>query len=82
MTTRQKVVALAKEIGATITEDNDGFSKSVCVESPNGHHWNDCEVHELVGQYYTHKSEVWADLLSRMETGVERCHDGCEYWEN
>jgi hypothetical protein len=81
MTTRQKVLALASELGATIEDDAAGFAKHVNIIAPEGHHWNDGEIHELVGSYYTHKAEVWDDLLGRMGTGVETCNEHCDYWE-
>jgi len=76
MTNRQKVHALAKALDATI-EVFEG--DAICVSSPKGKIWGSGSVHELVApivEPWTRKpckAGAWADLLERMECGLEPC---------
>lgn len=89
MTPKQKVMALAKKLGATVEHEGDkkrGMFE-VTVEAPPGHHWVDEQVHELVCNRPWHvtgspTTKVWEAILERMEDGIEPCNDNCEWWED
>jgi hypothetical protein len=89
MTNRQKALALANELGATIDTlpssrpragrgEHDQRDFEVTVEAPNGCHWAD-GVHELVITAET-ASEGWRQAIERMNAGVETCSAECEWW--
>jgi len=78
--TRQDVLAMAEDLGATVRENAGGVQGEILVEAPPGHHWVE-GVHELVALYTPGgKAEAWADLYERMAAGIEVCNAGCEWW--
>ena len=81
MTTRQKVFAIAKQLGVTI---DDSMYHEVKCEAPHGTIWACSLVHEIVCTKDTKEpmSVIWNDLLERMSYGIEKCEDdNCEWCE-
>ena len=96
MTYRQRVMALAEELGASVETGPEGFAYTIQVMAPVGHHWIEGGVHELVASHESDCGEpaelLWQDLWERMNYGVKKCnaetceswmHDvtGCEWWD-
>jgi hypothetical protein len=86
MKVKTKVFQLAEELGACFTI-NSTDRLDVEVEAPRHKTWScDPGVHCLVGSQWDGQSqaEVWADLLDRMQDGVEDCEgcvaNVCDYW--
>lgn len=69
---KQKVVALACKLGATL----DYAGGEINVEAPPYHTWKENPgVHELVNSPWDDETQddLWARALERMEFGVEPC---------
>lgn len=79
MTPRQKVYALARQIGATMTELNNDGLVEVCATAPKGWHWVCSGVFELVWSDTDGepKAGAWIDLLERMLGGLDPCDECC-----
>ncbi len=90
MTTKQKVLALAKKLGATIEYGVVGRKYEILVEAPPHYHWEEGDIHELVVSQANGfpVNELWEDIYSRMIGGVAKCtaetcswaDGGCEWW--
>lgn len=81
MTPRQKVIALAADIGATVETEKDDSSYTVRVESPKGTRWSE-GVHQLVLWQFSgfDTKELWVDAFDRMSAGFNACDGNCEWW--
>jgi len=83
ITPKQKVMDLAEKLGATIDIDPASSDFTVTVTAPEGHHWNDEELHLLVESQFRGYTTypLWVTLLERMQLGVETCHENCGWWD-
>lgn len=68
MTARQKVRALAAELGATVEQEGG----EIAVTAPDGMQWA-CGVIELVASRWEREPMeiLWQDVLDRMREGVK-----------
>lgn len=80
MVTLRDVKAAAKAIGATVEDGKCGNTHECRVEAPKGHRWMADGLHEFVDAANIPWKPDYADLLDRMEYGVEDCPDAdCEW---
>lgn len=78
MTTLAKLKIEAKKYGATVEKERLGLTTTVRVTAPHGYHWNEGVVHQFVDDVYTGPND-YADLISRMSYGLEKCEPDCEW---
>jgi hypothetical protein len=82
---KARVMRLAKAWGCVVESGVVGLTYEATVTAPEGQHFAD-ELHEYVGSTYAGPwsyAAAWDDLAAKMEAGApERCHDGCEFWED
>lgn len=74
----QKVIALARKLGAKVTVERDENFEEITVDAPNGQHWIDGTVHQLVYHQRRGKgawtlAEGWEEVYKRMLEGLEEC---------
>jgi len=79
MATLRQVKALAKRLGAKVEDGKIGYSHECRVESPHRKHWREGGVHELVDSTNVPWKPDYADLLSRMDYGLDDCIGECEW---
>lgn len=80
MSTLAKVKALAAALGATVEDDKIGNTHECRVEAPRGKRWKCSEIHELIDSSYRPWKPDYADVLDRMNYGIEDCPDAdCEW---
>jgi hypothetical protein len=79
MATLRQVKALAKRLGAKVEDGKIGNAHECRVESPHRKRWTDGGVHELVDSTHALWKPNYADLLSRMDCGLEDCIGHCEW---
>ena len=75
MSTKQRVYALAKKLGATIEYDTE--EPHVYADAPALFCWScDPGLHGLVGVPEDDETmaDVWKDVLGRMNYGIEKCN--------
>lgn len=73
MATLQDVMREARKTGA-IVRDVKEFGVHECrVEAPVGHIWTGHDIHEFVDAANLPWKPDYADLLSRMSSGVSKC---------
>ena len=80
--TKRQAVALAKKFGAVLEVSNEHPFEIEAI-APRGHHWVcDPGVHALVSSVWDDETEadMWDDIAKRMDSGVEKCFEDCEYW--
>ncbi len=68
MTPKQKVIAMATKLGATIYKNQKHDHFTVEVDSPGGKKFIGSGTHMMV-------CFDWADALDRMSYGLETCED-------
>lgn len=80
MTDLKTIKRLAAAIGATVEDEKSGHTHECRVEAPKGMFWKEGDVHELVDAAYKPWKPDYADLLSRMNYGLETCTDpNCDW---
>lgn len=80
MSAKSKLQERVRELGATMTEEVHGDSVRLGVEAPKGSRFATEELHELVDWTYRPWKPDYADVLSRMSHGIEKCpHEDCEW---
>jgi len=79
--TLKDVKALAKKLGAKVEDDKCGNYHTCRVEAPHGKVWACDDIHELVDETNRPWKPDYADMLSRMEHGLNDCpqRDDCEW---
>lgn len=75
MTYRQKVFALAEELGVEIENNCTNIYFDYCAWAPDGYHFKEEQLHGLViSQYSGFPTEpLWKDMFERMQGGLEKC---------
>jgi len=83
MTAKQKVLKLAKELGAEVDYYGSGVHFEVTVDAPEGFHWACDVITQIVGSIWDEDTPamIWKDVLERMEYGLEPCDDECGHLE-
>lgn len=79
MATLRQVKALAKKLGAKVEDDKHGDSHECRVEAPHRKRWKCDDIHELVDSCWQPWKPNYADLLDRMNYGLEDCIGECEW---
>lgn len=70
----------AKPYGAIITKERNGDTVDVSVEAPHRKIWAGAGVHVLIDASFYAEKPDYADLIERMEYGIEDCTDpDCEW---
>lgn len=85
MTAKAKTLALAQRLGAKVEAGPEGHSFVIRVEAPQGRHWIEGYVHEIVAEQHSgpwSTRPLWADVHSRMLHGTEPCNGDCEWWDD
>jgi hypothetical protein len=83
MTTLKQVKVLAKKLGAKVEDDKYGLIHECRVEAPHRKLWKCCCIHELIDNTNQPWKPDYADVIARMEYGLEDCIDiNCEWCEN
>lgn len=81
--TKRNVMSLAKKLDARI-EIGSGHPFEIEAEAPKGHHWScDPGVHVLVSSVWDDEmpADMWDDIGNRMDLGIEKCFEDCEFWD-
>lgn len=75
MTSKQKVLKLAEELGAEVESGGEGSSFEITVDAPDGFHWKGDGLHQLVESIWDNEKpeSLWRDALERMQDGLEPC---------
>jgi hypothetical protein len=79
MATLKDVKARAKVLGAKVEEEKDSLYHECRVQSPHRKHWIDGTVHEIVECVHRPWAPDYADILSRMNSGLDDCVGECEW---
>lgn len=81
MATLAAVKKFAAKFGANVEDDKVGNTHECRCEAPHGFVWKCDTIHELVDSTNRPWKPDYADLVSRMEYGVEPCPEGdnCEW---
>ena len=74
MATLSQLKKAAQKVGATVTKERIGLSTTCRVEAPYRMIWCEGFVHQMVDEVYTGPND-YADLISRMEYGLQQCDD-------
>jgi len=82
MATLRQVKALAKRLGAKVEDIKDRHTHECRVEAPHRKHWVDGGVHELVDCTNTPWQPNYADVISRMDHGLNDCIGNCEWCDD
>lgn len=83
MTTLKQVKALAATLGASVEDERCGNFHECRVEAPHRKRWKCDGIHELVDSTNRPWKPDYADMLDRMNFGVEDCTDPeCEWCES
>lgn len=75
--TRAGMMAIADAIGATVTDEIDGRSRTITIDAPAGKVWSP-GLHGLVFSFRPGceiVADAYEDLAGRMRYGVEACDD-------
>jgi hypothetical protein len=75
----REVRTVASFLGATVEDDVCGNTHECRVEAPHRKRWVDGGVHEMIANTYRPWKPDYADLLARMECGLEDCEGPCEW---
>ena len=77
--TKKKVYDLAEKLGVTVTNKRYGsYGWDITADAPRGFVFSGCDLHTLVANSDNEtipKADLWADIYSRMECGVEKCEE-------
>jgi hypothetical protein len=79
VTTLRTVKQIAKSLGAAVEDGKDGHVHECRVEAPHRKRWAEGSVHEMVDGAYIPWKPDYADLISRMQHGLEDCIGPCEW---
>lgn len=79
MATLAMVRKAAAAVGATVEDEKDHYTHECRVEAPHRKFWCDGGVHELVDSAYRPWKPDYADVLSRMNHGLEDCVGDCDW---
>jgi len=82
MATLKQVRALAKQLGAKVEDDKSGLTHECRVESPHRKRWACCGIHELIDSTNRPWAPDYADVLDRMNHGLEDCIGDCEWCDS
>lgn len=75
MASLKDVKALAKSLGAKVEDDKSGHTHECRVEAPHRKRWAGEGIHELIDCTNRPWEPDYADLLDRMNYGLEDCAD-------
>lgn len=80
MTTLATAKKVAAKYGATLVDDKVGNTHECRCEAPHRHIWKCSDLHELISSAYRPWKPDYADIIDRMEYGIEPCTDpDCEW---
>jgi hypothetical protein len=78
MTTKEKVLSLARKFGAEISDSFD--EETVYLDLPEGHAWCAECGHSHSLHINLQQPDAWADALERVEMGIQTCvNEECDY---
>lgn len=77
--TLREVRTIASFLGAKVEDDKVGYTHECRVEAPHRKVWACCGIHELVDSANIPWKPDYADVISRMEYGLEDCVGACEW---
>ena len=86
MHTKRDVLVLARNMGARVIYGGRGANFEILVDAPDGYHWADGGVYELVVAQWSKddvhpQAELWDDTYNRMICGLEPCDEQCGHLE-
>lgn len=83
MTTLAQAKKVAAKFGANLIDEKSGNCHCCRIEAPAHHKWMEGDVHELVDETNRPWKPDYADLINRMNHGVEVCtNPECEWCES
>lgn len=82
MTTLKDVKILAKRLGAKVEDDKCGHTHECRVEAPHRKRWSCDGIHELIDCTNRPWKPDYADVLARMNYGLEDCIGDCEWCDD
>jgi hypothetical protein len=76
----REVKKVASKFQATVVDDKSFNVHRCAIEAPKGFIWSEGDIHELVDETNQPWKPDYADLVTRMNYGIEKCpHDDCEW---
>jgi hypothetical protein len=83
MSSKQRVIARAQELGVEVTDEwtRESYHQVIEADAPGGHRFKATDTHAVCSPYFDErgsKAAAWTSLLDDMEQGVEPCPPGDE----